>query len=50
MLTAGAPGSGLTPIPAHSVAPPDVQNLLAFLNTLTDNTILTEEKFASPFK
>ncbi len=50
MLTAGAPGSGLPPIPAHSVAPPDVQNLLAFLNTLTDNTILTEEKFASPFK
>ncbi len=50
MLTAGAPGSGTQPIPAHSVAPQDVQNLLAFMNTLTDNTILTEAKFSDPFK
>ncbi len=50
MLTAGAPGSGTQPIPAHSVAPPDVQNLLAFMNTLTDNTILTEPKFSNPFQ
>ncbi len=50
MLTAGAPGTGTQPIPAHSVAPQDVQNLLAFLNTLTDNTIATDEKFANPFK
>lgn len=50
MLTAGAPGSGTTAIKAHSVAPGDVQKLLAFLNTLTDNTITTEEKFSNPFK
>lgn len=50
MLTAGAPGTGTTTIKAHSVAPGDVQKLLAFLNTLTDNTILTEEKFSNPFK
>ncbi len=50
MLTAGAPGSGTAPIPAHTVNPQDVQSLLAFLNTLTDNTILTEEKFSNPFK
>jgi cytochrome c peroxidase len=37
-------------IPAHGVAPPDVQPLIAFINTLTDNTILSEEKFADPFK
>ncbi len=47
MLTA-APGR--PPIPNHTVAPPDVQNLLAFLNTLTDNTITTEVKFSDPFK
>ncbi len=50
MLTSGAPGSGTQPIPAHNVAPQDLQNLLAFLNTLTDNSILTEEKFSNPFK
>jgi cytochrome c peroxidase len=50
MLTAGAPGSGTQPIPAHSVQPQDVQNLIAFMNTLTDNSITTEEKFSNPFK
>ncbi len=45
-----APNAGSLPIPAHTVAPQDVQSLLAFLNTLTDNTILTEEKFSTPFK
>jgi hypothetical protein len=50
MLTAGAPGSGTQPIPAHSVAGQDVQNLLAFLSTLTDNTIATEAKFSNPFQ
>ena len=50
MLTAGAPGSGTQPIPAHSVAPQDVQNLLAFMNSLTDNTIATETKFSNPFQ
>lgn len=37
------------PVPAHSVAPQDVQKLLAFINTLTDQTIANEEKFSSPF-
>ena len=37
-------------IPAHGVAPPDVANLIAFLNTLTDYTVLSEAKFADPFK
>jgi cytochrome c peroxidase len=50
MFTAGAPGSGTQPIPAHTVAPQDVQLLTAFLNTLTDNSILTETKFSNPFK
>lgn len=50
MFSAGAPGSGTTPIPAHSVAPPNAQNLIAFMNTLTDNTIKTEEKFSNPFR
>ena len=50
MLTAGAPGSGTPPIPLHSVAPQDVQSLLAFLNTITDNTIINEAKFSDPFK
>ena len=50
MLTAGAPGSGTQPIPAHSVAPQNVQNILAFMATLTDNTIATEPKFSNPFQ
>lgn len=37
-------------IPQHSVPPPDVARLTAFLNTLTDYTILTEPKFSDPFK
>jgi cytochrome c peroxidase len=39
-----------TNIPAHSVQPQDVAPILAFLNTLTDNTVTTEEKFSTPFK
>lgn len=50
MLQSGAPGTGTQPIPQHSVAPQDVQNIIAFLNTLTDQTVLTEEKFSNPFK
>lgn len=50
MLTAGSPGSGTQPIPAHSVQPQDVQNLIAFMNTLTDIIIITDEKFSNPFK
>jgi cytochrome c peroxidase len=37
-------------IPAHGVAPQDRANILAFLQTLTDNTVRTEPKFSSPFK
>jgi len=36
-------------IPAHRVAPQDVQNILAFLQTLTDQTTISESKFADPF-
>lgn len=49
MLIAGSPGNNLRPIPQHSVAPQDVQNLMSFLNTLTDQTILSDEKFKNPF-
>lgn len=49
MLTAGAPGTNSAPIAQHSIAPQDVQNIIAFLNTLTDNSILTEARFANPF-
>jgi cytochrome c peroxidase len=42
-------GAGGGPIPAHTVAPGDVQKLFAFINTLTDQTIATEEKFSTPF-
>lgn len=45
MLTA----TGANTIPSHSIRPADVQDMMAFLNTLTDNTILTETKFSSPF-
>lgn len=50
MLTAGAPGSGTQPIPAHSVAPQDVQNIIAFLNTLTDTKVKTDVRYSNPFQ
>jgi len=50
MFTRGAPGSGTTPIPAHSVRPQDVAALTAFLQTLNDNAVLTDERFSNPFK
>jgi cytochrome c peroxidase len=37
-------------IPAHRVAPQDVQNILAFMATLTDQETLAEERFADPFR
>lgn len=49
MLTAGNPGSGKQPIPSHFLRTADIPNMLAFLNTLTDKTILTEAKFSDPF-
>ena len=47
MLNAGPPPAG---VPAHSVAPQDRANILAFLNTLTDNTVLTDVRFSNPFR
>ena len=46
----GGPVGAPTHIPAHSVAPQDVTKLLAFLQTLTDNSVTTDVKFADPFK
>ena len=37
-------------IPAHRVAPQDVQNILAFLQTLTDQTTVADPKFSDPFQ
>ena len=36
-------------IPAHGVAPQDRAPILAFLQTLTDNTVSAEPKFSNPF-
>jgi cytochrome c peroxidase len=41
---------GVAPVPAHTVAPPDRIKLLAFLQTLTDQNILTDPKLSDPFK
>lgn len=37
-------------IPAHGVPRPDVAALLAFFNTLTDDSITSDPKFSNPFK
>ena len=37
-------------IPAHRVAPQDVQNILTFLQTLTDQTTVADVKFSDPFQ
>jgi cytochrome c peroxidase len=42
--------NGGAPVPNHTVAPQDAPKILAFLQTLTDQAILTEPKFADPFK
>jgi len=49
MLNGGPPGSP-THVPAHSVAPQDAPKLLAFLQSLTDNSVITEVKYSDPFK
>jgi cytochrome c peroxidase len=49
MLNGGPPGSPAN-VPAHSVAPADAPKILAFLQTLTDNSVTTETKFSDPFK
>jgi cytochrome c peroxidase len=42
--------TGAQPIPQHTVAPPDRQKLLAFLQTLTDVTTIADIKYSDPFK
>mgnify|MGYP001793874785 CR=1 FL=1 len=37
-------------VSAHGVPPPDVAKVLAFLQTLTDNSVTTDVKFSDPFK
>ncbi len=37
-------------IPAHGVAPQDRPKILAFLQTLTDNTVTTDVRFKDPFQ
>ena len=39
-----------TGIPAHGIPPPDRPKILAFLKTLTDNSFVTDPKYADPFK
>ena len=42
-------GTGNQRIPSHTIKSTDVQDMLAFLNTINDNTILTAAKFSNPF-
>lgn len=49
MLNGGPPGSP-TFVPAHSVSPTDAPKILAFLQTLSDQTVTTDTKFSDPFK
>jgi cytochrome c peroxidase len=37
-------------IPAHGVAPQDRANILAFLQTLVDNSVIADARFSDPFK
>lgn len=46
----GGPVGAPTHVPAHSVAPQDAPKLLAFLQTLTDNSVGADVKFLDPFK
>jgi cytochrome c peroxidase len=39
-----------TNIPAHNVPAADLNKFLAFLQTLSDNTVLTDPKFSNPFR
>ncbi len=47
----GGPVGAPTHIPAHSLAnAADAAKVLAFLQTLTDQTVITETRFSDPFK
>lgn len=48
-LNAMLGGTGINPIPQHTVAPQDRQKLLAFLQTLTDATSVADVKYSDPF-
>ena len=50
MMEQGNPGFGNQAIPLHFLKTAQIPSMMAFLNTLTDNTILTAEKFSNPFK
>jgi cytochrome c peroxidase len=41
--------NGQRPVPAHNIPAPDVANMIAFLNTLTDESITQDPKFSDPF-
>lgn len=49
-LLSGGPVGAPDHIPAHTVPPADVANVMAFLNTLSDNTVTTDSKFSDPFQ
>ena len=49
MFNSNTPASMIPNVPAHSTGPQNLPNMLAFLNTLTDHTILTDPKFSNPF-
>ncbi|MGG9963865.1 cytochrome-c peroxidase [Ferruginibacter sp. SUN106] len=40
----------LNSFPVHNVPAPDAAKLLAFLQTLTDNSVTTDPRFSDPFK
>ena len=50
MMEQGNPGFGNQAIPLHFLKTAQIPSMMAFLNTLTDNTILTAEKFSNPFR
>ncbi len=39
-----------TNIPAHNVPAADLNKFIAFLQTLSDNTVVTDPKFSNPFR
>lgn len=49
MLQSGPPGTPGS-IPAHGIPAPEVNRVLAFLQTLTDQSVTTNVRFSDPFK
>src|SRR5690606_30990899 len=50
MLHSGAAGSPVPEVPLHSLPAGDIPAMLAFLKTLTDDSIMVDPKFADPFE